>query len=335
MGNIVTIHDIAKQLGINSSTVSRALSGRAGVSEELRAKILARAEELGYRPNLMARYLRQQSSNVIGLVMDEEFNWYISTLAQGVQSAAKELGFSVMIWNAPEIENQKAGLELFEQLRLAGVILASSYVSNRNPYLKSSLPTVCINRTEVHDTINFVHDDEHGAVLGILHLISLGHKRIGFINGPSDWSPSISRYRGVKHALSSAGLDFDEALYACGDWFRDSAYREAIRMLSLPDRPTAIFAANDLMAVGVYQAARELGLDIPHELSVLGYNDDPLCTYLVPELTTIDLANKDIGYQAAKTLFSQFTENTESCGPTAVKGELIVRGSTHQAPRSI
>jgi len=330
---VVTIHDIAKRLGISASTVSRALGNGKGVGYELRQKIRDEALETGYRPNLMARQLRQQTSSAIGLLVDEEWNWYASSIADGVQYEARENGSNVMIWNARNVEDQRAGIEVFEQMMLSGVIVASMHIDPKSKPLVSRLPIVFINRMGESDITCVLSDDEYGAVLAITHLLALGHRDIAFINGPEDWPQSNQRLRGVQSALSSASIVLKKEWYASGDWGRESGYREARRMLSAPIRPTAFFSANDEMAAGIYDIADEMELKIPDELSVIGYNDHPACTYLRPQLTTITLPNWPMGSSAVKALLQTVQNSKSVMGVQVVKGEIVLRHST-APPRS-
>lgn len=325
---MVTIHDIAERLGVNASTVSRALGKGTGVGRELREKIRNTAEEMGYRPNLVARQLRQQTSSVIGLIVDEEWNWYASSITDGVQHEARANDTHVMIWNARSPEDQEEGIRLFEQMRLSGIVVASMHLDAKNQVLHSSLPIVLINRVGGTEVPSVLSDDEYGTVLVMSHLLALGHKDIAFINGPEDWPQSAQRLHGVHSALGSAHLSLKSEWYGSGDWRRESGQREAYRILNTTPRPTAIFSANDLMAVGVYDVARELGIGIPEELSVIGYDNHPACEYLSPQLTTITLPNWEMGSIAVKTLFHEIRNAATVLGPQMVKGELVVRDST-------
>lgn len=325
---MVTIHDIAKRLGVSASTVSRALNNGAGVSQELRKHIRSVAEDEGYRPNLMARQLRQQTSSAIGLIVDEEWHWYAGSIADGVQFQARHNDLNVMVWNARDDEDQRIGLEAFEQMMLSGVIVANMHIHMNSQPLVSRLPVVYINHIEGPDLSNVLCDDEYGSVLAVMHLLALGHVDIAFINGPEDWPVSIQRLRGVQSALASAGISIKAEWYGSGDWERESGRREARRILGAASRPTAIFSANDEMAAGVYDTAYEMGIRIPEELSVIGYNDHPACVYLRPQLTTVTLPNWQMGSIAVKTLLQQIRQAQSMIGSQIVKGELIIRHST-------
>lgn len=324
---MVTIHDIAKQLGVNAGTVSRALRNQPGVGEEMRKKVEMMAHEMGYQPNILASQLRSQTSSVIGLIVDDQWDWHSGAVADGVQYCAKENKCFVLVWNAFSEEDQKAGLRVFERMRLAGVIIASTHMNVIKRVPESTLPTFYINNIGGPGTTSILWDDEHGSTLAILHLLALGHTKIGYINGPEDARHSIDRHRGVVKALDAAGVTLSEQWYGSGDWTNEAGYREAMRILSQPERPTAIFCANDEIAVGVYDAASNLGLKIPNDLSVIGYDNNTCCKYMRPSLTTISLPLWNMGIQAVEELLK--TKKPENIvGQHLIKGNLIMRNST-------
>jgi len=323
---VTTIHDIAKKLGKHPSSVSRALRGGAGVGPELREQILATAAAMGYRPNLMARHLRTRSSPVIGLVLDHQWNWYSAATADGVQEGARRRGLNVMVWNAASREDEAKAVEYFAQLPVAGVIVASSRLDPAAALPEAQLPLVAINRMGGPGVRSILTDDYQGAAAAVAHLVDLGHRQIGYISGPVDWPHSIDRLRGTVDALAKAGLGLPPDLYGQGDWSRESGRRETRRFLGSRLRPTAIFAANDEMAAGVYDEARRLGRSIPGNLSVIGFNDHVACEYLDPPLTTVTLPLREMGLLAVESLFQKEPP------PPPVAGRLIIRHSTAPLP---
>lgn len=325
---MVTIHDIAKHLGINAATVSRALRDKPGVSAELKKKILETVKEMGYQPHMMASQLRTQSSNVIGLFLEEDWIYYGNSVADGVQSYAKKNGYHVLIWNASKVEDQKVGIDFFEQMRLAGIIFASKHADTNREVPESKLPIVLVNRLGGPNVTSIMTDDEHGATLAAVHLIGLGHKDIAMINGPSGSIHVTRRKKGVVEALRSAGLKLRDEWYFEGDWVRENGYESAKKLFAQKDRPTAIIAGNDDIALGVYDAALEYGVSIPDELSVIGYNDHISCQYMRPQLTTITLPLREMGMEAAKVLIQRLKQPQLVIDQRVVKGSLVIRGST-------
>jgi DNA-binding LacI/PurR family transcriptional regulator len=334
---LITIYDIAEKVGVNPSTVSRALKNAPGISESLTNKIQKAAQDMGYSPNMMARHLRMKTSSIIGVILDEEWNWYSGAIADGVQSYAREKDIKLIFWNAKSVEDQKSGLDVFEEMRIAGVVFASTQIGeNSGEFSKLSFPAVFVNRINSSRTSRILTDDLAGAYLVTEHLLSLGHRCIGFINGPKTSIHSINRLKGVKQALKQAGLELNEQLYHfCNDdWSVEETYKVAKQMLDGISRPTAIFTGNDEMAISVYQAAQELGLQIPRDLSVVGYNNHVCCQYMLPKLTTLSLPLWQMGRNAMEAIYLKINGKELSKDKRTVNGELIIRQSTGPCPQS-
>jgi DNA-binding LacI/PurR family transcriptional regulator len=327
--NLITIYDIAQKMGVNPSTVSRALSGAPGTSAALRAKIQKAAQEMGYSPNLMARQLRMKTTSIIGVILDEEWNWYSGAIAGGVQSYAREKDIKLIFWNATSAADQEAGLAVFEEMRIGGVVFASTQIGEHSgEYPKLTFPAVFVNRINSSKTSRIMTDDLEGAMFAAQHLLSLGHRNIGFINGPENSIHSMNRLKGVKKALQEAGVPFVEDWYATTDWREKAAYESALRILGGSARPTAMISGNDEMAIGIYDAARELGLRIPEDVSVIGYNNHTCCDYMRPKLSTVSLPLWEMGRNALEAVFMKMNGKEIQKDKRIVNGELIVRDST-------
>jgi len=326
---MVTIYDIAKKMGVSPSTVSRALRNAPGTSAELREKIQRISEEMGYRTNWVARHLRMRNSILVGVIVDEEWNWYSGTVAEGIQSYAYENDIRLLYWNAKSVEDQRMGLEIFEQMRVTGVLFASTQITEAyKGFAKLSCPAVYVNRMMGSKTSRILTDDTRGAALAVRHLLSLGHRDIAFINGPQHSIHSMKRLIGVKDTLKEAGLELPEKWYANVEWTGEQAHEVALDMLSHSRRPTAVICGNDEIAVGVYDAARQLSLDIPKDLSVIGYNDHTCCQYLRPKLTTITLPLWQMGRNALEALHLKIRQKQLPKEKRVVPGELVIRDST-------
>lgn len=326
---MITIYDIAQKMGVNPSTVSRALRSAPGTSTALREKIQKAAQEMGYSPNLMARQLRMKTSSIIGVILDEEWNWYSGAIADGVQSYAREKEIQLIFWNAKDVSDQKSGLDVFEEMRLGGVVFASTQIGEHSgEFPKLPFPAVFVNRMNSSKTSRILTDDMEGALLATRHLLSLGHRNIGFINGPDYSIHSVNRLKGVKKALQEKGLPFMDEWYATTDWHQKPAYEAALRMLSGDSRPTAIVSGNDEMAIGIYDAAAELGLQIPDELSVIGYNNHSCCVYMRPKLSTVSLPLWQMGRNALEAVYLKMNGKEIEKEKRIVNGELILRDST-------
>jgi DNA-binding LacI/PurR family transcriptional regulator len=334
-----TIYDIAKAAGVTGTTVSYVLSGKGSISEATRARVLKYAQELGYRPNLIARSLIKQRTCTIGLVMPRISNPFYAEVAEAVERLAYASGFRVFITNTHE--NEQLGGDLLEDLmarRVDGII----YLPHGLPLygiqatLASGIPIVfCIweeEEPEVSPCIGF--DFMEGGRLAAEHLLALGHQRVAIVtDGPSvDRIKHHLRVAGAKSALMQAGHPLDPALLCLGDSSVEKGEAAAHELLTLPEPPTAIFATNDLMAIGIITAAWKLGIHIPRDLSVVGFDDIVLAAYIAPPLTTIVMDKSALTERAMNILFSMI-EGKQVTSPPLLLPRLVIRGSTTQCPK--
>ena len=327
----VTIHQLAKAAGVSIATVSRALnhSGHP-VNEETKNRILSLAEELGYRPNQTARSLRMDRSGIIGIVCDDVTTPFTPIIIRGIQDFLKDEGYFCIIINTdwdPEGENQ-AVHKLLEQ-SVDGVIFVETWHRMANTDLDiADKPYVYVHRlfAATHDH-SVIPDEIYGARLAVKHLINLGHRRIGFINGPQNYYASSERLLGYQKELAANKIEFDNSLVETGDWGAQSGALAAQKLLQMPDPPSAIFAANDLMALGVLNAVRASGLSVPKDLAVVGYDNREIASLVQPALTTVSLPCYDMGTAAASMLYSIIKKDTDALKEVRIKGQLIVRES--------
>jgi len=339
----ITLEQLARVAGVSVSTVSRALNkSEHAVNEETRNRILILAKELGYRPNLLARSLKTERTHAIGIIIDDIASPFGPIITRGIQDYLKEYGyFSVLIngdWN-PEVEIQ-AVHDLISR-SIDGIIFVESWLREANPTLDvANKPYVFVHRLfgGVHHNSVGV-DEHHGARLAIQHLAKLGHRRIAYINGPRSWYAAEQRLIGYRETLSEYGISFDPELVLEGNWEVQSAYPAARRFLELRKRPTAIFAANDLMALGAIYAIQEAGLRVPEDIAVIGYDDREIASVSRPTLTTVRMPCYEMGQASAKLLLSLFEQQREardspealdvpeSAEPIKIQGQLIVRES--------
>jgi LacI family transcriptional regulator len=339
----VTLEQLAKVAGVSVSTASRALNkSKHTVNEETRNRILTLAKQLDYRPNMVARSLKTERTHTIGIIIDDIASPFGPVITRGIQDYLKEYGyFSVLIngdWN-PEVEIQ-AVHDLISR-SIDGIIFVESWLREANPTLDlANKPYVFVHRLFGGVHHNSVGVDEHyGAKLAIQHLAKLGHHRIAYINGPRGWYAAEQRLIGYRETLSEYGLPFDPELVLEGNWEIQSAYPAARRFLELKKRPTAIFAANDLMALGAIYAIQEAGLRVPEDIAVVGYDDREIASLSQPTLTTVRLPCYEMGQASAKLLLSLLEKGRESPNapkssdvpaspePIKIQGQLIVRES--------
>src|SRR5687767_935278 len=339
----VTLEQLAKVAGVSVSTVSRALNkSEHAVNEETRNRILTLAKQLGYRPNMVARSLKTDRTHTIGIIIDDIASPFGSAITRGIQDHLKEYGyFSVLIngdWN-PEVETQ-AVHDLISR-SIDGIIFVESWLREANPTLDLANKLYVF----VHRLFGGVHhnsvgvDEYYGAQLAIRHLAKLGHRRIAYINGPRGWYAAEQRLIGYRETLSEYGIPFDPELVLEGNWEVQSAYPAARRLLELPERPTAIFAANDLMALGAIYAIQEAGLRVPEDIAVVGYDDREIASLSRPTLTTVHMPCYEMGQASTKLLLRLLEEQRESSDSPKlldvpesaeaikIQGQLIVRES--------
>jgi LacI family transcriptional regulator len=330
----VTLKQLAARAQVHPSTVSRVAnhdpSLRIGPATRQRIEALLRETE--YRPNGVARGLKLAQTLALAVVIPDITNPFFAALFRGVEDAASPRGYNVLLCNTDgSPARQRSHLQSLHARRVDGVIMASSFL--KDPTVRwlrhQGIPHVLVNRfsDEGHDP--FVgSDDLVGSGLATEHLIELGHRRIGHLAGKLTVSTGVMRRRGYLTALAVGGLTADPRLVVESGYTEDGGAQAAERLLALPDRPTAIFAVTDMTAVGAYGVARRMGVRIPEELAIVGYNDIPLATRMVPTLTTVHVPIHDLGAAAARLLLEQIETGQPSRRRVIFNPELIVRGSS-------
>lgn len=323
----VTIQDVAKAAGVSVSTVSRVLNGKVDVASETQDRILKVIGKLGYTSNLAARSMRSLRKNLIGLVVTD-IGLYSIEVMKGVNRAIAESKFDLLVYTTGDI--QKTGTALHQQHCISllnnsvtdGVVIVSSAAAD----FITDAPIVSVDPHVINPKHPSVQGTNYqGAVDAMEYLLNLGHRRIGFIGGRPEVTIAQRRLKGYQDALLNAGVQFDDALVAPGDFAQNTAYKSARQLLSMDNPPTAIFAANDQSAIGVFQAAAELGVKIPADLSVVGFDNISEAKYM--GLTTIDQFLEEMGYVAIQMLIKLI--NSESLGEDVhkMRTKLIVRTS--------
>lgn len=299
----VTIQDVAKKARVSVSTVSRALNGKSDVARETQDRILAVIDSLGYTTNLAARSMRSHKKNLVGLIMPDVAYPFAVEVMKGVNRAIAESEFDLLVYTTGDV--RKSGRASHEQKYVSlltnsisdGVILVAPLAEEINV----DAPIVSIDPLASNPNYPAVHATNYqGALDGMAYLLGLGHRRIGFITGRAELESANRRLKGYREALEQAGINVDEALIAAGDYTTATGYSGAQTLLALEHPPTAIFASNDQMAMGVYQLAEERGLRIPADLSVLGFDNITESKYM--GLTTVDQFISEMGYVATQML---------------------------------
>ncbi|GGR59056.1 LacI family transcriptional regulator [Deinococcus seoulensis] len=327
----VTLSEIAARCGVSAMTVSNVLNNRGKVSQATREQVLTVARQMGYVPNVLARGLKSGRTQVLGLVLPA-LDPVSVEIAQGVQAALSEARYDMLLYTtSADAGRERERVTALSQGLSDGLLIAMPRAAAADVQIfeRSRVPVVLINYNGPDTRLPTVLADNFvPARQATEYLLGLGHRRIGFITGDAGSGQSHERLRGYRAALEHAGLAVDEHLVRTGDFTQVRGFAAAAELLALPERPTAIFAANDFSAVGAMEAARHLGLRIPEDVSVVGFDDIPLASQVFPPLTTVRHPFRALGEGAAQLLLSILDGKAVPAGPVNLASELVVRGST-------
>jgi len=306
---LATISDVAKQAGVSPVTVSRVINDTGNVSAATQEKVKRAIEELGYVPSVMARSLRSKRTRTLALIVPDVTNPFWTTVARGVEDAAQSRGYSVFLHNTDENPvKQQRYLGVVVAQRVDGVIIApyDSDIQNLAKLRQRNIPTVIIDRRiEGWDVDSVYGDSLSGAKALVQHLIGLGHKRIAMLSGPANTSTAEDRVAGYCLALAEAGIPLDPCLIKQGEYRITSGEEMTRQVLDEGLNPTAVFAANNAIAVGVIQALGQRGLHIPQDIALVCFDDLPNVSRLFPFLTVAVQPAYDMGVNAAQLLLSR------------------------------
>jgi LacI family transcriptional regulator len=328
MANIL---DVALKANVSIATVSRVVNNSDHkVNPATREKVLAAISELDYRPNALAKGLLMKKTMTIGIIIPDISNPYYAEIVRGIQDTADRAGYAVMLHNTDgKQERIIRYIYLLREKSVDGVIFCGGII---NGYETLSIlkelkeRVVVVGRHEV-DFPAVMVDNMGGATQAIQHLIDLGHRRIGCIGGPDGSTTAADRLTGYRNALAQNGMALNEHLVKRGSWSPESGYLLARQLLERSERPTAILCANDQMAFGAIKAARELGLNVPKDLAVVGFDNVPPGSYFDPPLTTVEIPMYDIGTASMRMLMDLLSgEPFEKL--RLFNTRLLVRGST-------
>ena len=330
------IEDVAAAAGVSMKTVSRVLNHEPGVRDSTRAKVLEQVKALNYSPDPSARSLASNRSYLIALLYDNPSSNYLMEVVGGVVEACEAHHYGMVmqpvIHHAPDLADTVEAL--VDVSRLDGLILTPP-LTDSTPLLdrldELGLPFACISPRQAKGRIG-VTLDEHDAVCELVeHLVAFGHQRIAHILGHPEHGASEWRLTGYRSALRKAGLRYDPALVVQGEFSFDSGLSAGRKLLELQPRPTAIFAANDDMAAGVMRAAAELGLKVPQDVSICGFDNTPISRQIYPRLTTVQRSTRDMGQMATVQLLGAIRDAAAGRMVT-MPYALMLRESTGQAP---
>ena len=328
-----TIGDVARRAGVSAMTVSRVINNSGYISAETRERVERAIAELGYVPNALARSLRFKQTKTIALVLTDITNPFFTTLARGVEDTASEHGFSVMFCNTDESPEEEANyLNVLVQKQVDGVLLVpAQYASESVLFLKErQVPVVVIDRRMPDMPFDTVRcDSEQGAYELVGYLLELGHRRIAVLSGPPTVSTAADRVAGAARAVASAGLPEDVLTFFTGSYSVRGGYELCRQALALTPRPTALFAANNFIAIGAMRAVREAGLNVPCDVSIATFDDVPESMVIEPFFTVMSQPAYDMGRQATELLLQRLLgEGPQEPQEILLPTELIVRRST-------
>jgi LacI family transcriptional regulator len=328
-----SIKEVALKAGVSIATVSRVLNDKGPVAVETRQRILAAIEQLRYVPHGAARSLITNQTDTTGVLLPDLYGEFFSEVIRGIDLAARRSGFHVLISG---FHSDRAEIEAVLRAlrgRVDGLIVLSPDVDaqslRRN--LPETLPVVLLNTPVDGDGADFdaINLDNHGGAFAMVrHLAGLGHRRIAFLRGPEENADARERLRGYRDALLSLEIAGEGALELGGDFSEESGYRAGQRLLALQPRPTAVFAANDSMAIGCLFALREAGARVPGDIALAGFDDIPIARYITPSLSSVHVPIAELGTRAMERLLHAVDrKNGHERRQETVATTLVVRGS--------
>jgi LacI family transcriptional regulator len=339
--NQVTIKDIARELGISPSTVSRALKDHPDISPETKKAVNELADKLNYQPNIVALSLRQSKTNTIGVIIPELVHFFFSTVISGIEDVAYSAGYNVIITQSNEsLQREKSDIKALFNSRVDGMLISLSRETSSFEHIDSILakgvPMVFFDR--VYDngqSSRIIVDDLSGAKEATQHLIDQGCRKIAHLEGPPNLEITKQRLEGYSQALKESNIAFNsEYIAACPTGTIEEGKAATEKLLALKDRPEAIFATSDPVAMGAMQAIKQAGLKIPQDVAVVGFSNWIFSALLEPPLTSVDQPGFEMGQEAAKLLIRHIelrTKNNEVDIPSetkVLKTRLIVRDSS-------
>ena len=334
-----TIFDVARAAGVSTGTVSRAFNENTEVSAATRARVLAAAERLGYHPNPLARGMVTRATATVGLVVPDIASPFFHELARGVEDVASANGQLVVLCNTDRRpEKERRYLNALRAHRVGGLILAGAphAAPAAGDGREKGPPTVRVIRHAPASGPALLLDYRAAVREEVEHLLALGHRRIGYVNGPVAHGNSAERRAGYREALRRAAVSVERELVTSAPFTIEGGYDAAARLLDLPKPPTALALANDHMALGAMQAIRARGLTVPGDVSVVGFDDFVVASLVEPRLTTVRVPMREMGARAMQLLLEEIArrrrgpEDAAHESPPAeyVPTELVIREST-------
>jgi LacI family transcriptional regulator len=329
----VTIRDVAAKAGVSVATVSRVFNRKGPIREDTFERVTAIAAEMRYVPDAAARSLSTRSTSTIGVVLPDLHGEFFSEVIRGIDLAARHSGYHLIVSGSHSNSEEMRAVLRAVRGRVDGLIVMSPDLepSAMLADFPSSFPLVLLN-SRVEGRPNITIDNSGGARAVVRHLAALGHERIAFVRGPSQNADAEQRLRGYRASVRSAGIEADRNLEIAGNFTEESGYEAVKRILAAGPRPTAIFTANDAMAIGALGALVEAGCAVPDEIALVGFDDIPIARFLAPPLTTVNVPIADLGRRGFELLRAS-SANPPSAQTLKLETTLVVRQSCGAAQR--
>lgn len=332
----VTINDLARDLGLSPSTVSRALRNHPDISDKTKERVLAAAATANYQPNLIAQSLQNRRSNNIGVVVPEIKNTFFSTVISGIEEVAYQAGYTIMVCQSGDTyERELVNVRALAANRVAGMLVSISHETNNFDHLsrimEQAIPLVLFDR--IADGLHaskVIVDDFEGAYTAVSHLISRGRKRIAYLGGTESLFISRRRREGYEAALRDHGIQIAPERVITGGYHEEDGRKGAARLLELPQLPDGLFCVNDPVALGAFCHLRDRGVRIPEDTGIVGFSNNPNTTLVRPRLTTINQPAFEMGRRSAALLLQQLAADGTTLAPETIilNTSLIVRESS-------
>lgn len=327
----VTIREVAREASVSVATVSRVFNEKGPVREETRRRIRHAANRLRYIPHGAARSLITRKTHALGVLLPDLYGEFFSELIRGLDSAARRSGYHLLLSSSHSDRGETEAMLRTMRGRVDGMVVLSPDlgVEKLRSNLPEDLPVVLLNCAGDGDFESIRIDNHGGALAMTRHLLGLGHRRIAFIRGPARNHDAAERLRGYREGMrSSRGAEWAASLEVAGDFQEEAGYRAAARILRLRPQPTAVFAANDVMAIGLLCAFRERKIRVPEDVAMGGFDDIPIAQYMTPSLTSVNVPIARLGSSAAARLLETIREGGhQSKRQEIVEARLVVRQS--------
>lgn len=331
-----TIVDIAKKLKLSPSTISRALNDHPDINSNTKILVNKIAKEIGYIPNPIARSLRKNKTNTIGIIVPEIKHDFFSSAISGIEEIAYQNGFSILLCQSNEsYEREIVNTQVLVQHRIAGLIVSISQTTKKgnhfNELLQHGIPLVFFDRVcKDVNAYKVIIDDEKSAFNAVTYLINKGYKKIAHLAGPAELDICTKRYNGYVQALKSHNIRLNKNLVMGGGLHENDGYESMNKLLMNNKNVDAVFAVNDPVAIGAYQKIKEAGLRIPDDIGIIGFSNNKITSLIEPKMTTVDQPSFDMGKKAAEILIDLIKNEDKISTPRTeiLETKLIIREST-------